>query len=536
MGFHWIDYSIFGFYAVGIIFLGLWMSRTKSKRSTTEEYFLAGRALPWYIIGTSCIAANISAEQLIGMSGSGFVMGLAMASYEFASAVILIFVGKYLLPIYMKTGIYTLPEFLEKRYDKRVRIGLALFWLLVYIFVNLTSILYMGALAMEMIMGVPLIYGVLILASIAAIYSLYGGLTAVAWTDYIQVTILLIGGFVTTFIALNIISDGHGIFAGLSHISESAPQKLHMVFDKNHPNYTEIPGMAGIIIGILLVANTFYWGTNQYTLQRALAGKTIREAQHGVMFAGYLKLIMPILVVLPGIAAYVMINDPQIFSRLGNIPENLTPSIEHADKAYPFLLNLLPTGFKGLAFAALVAAIVASLASKVNSTSTIFTVDVYRTLINKKASEKNLVLTGRIAAALSIIIAVIVAPMLSNLSQAFQYIQEFTGFISPGLVAIFIMGMFWKRTTSNAALWMGILTLPITVGFYFFTDIPFLLRMGYVLAIIVAIGVIISLSESRQDHEKAIILEKGLFKTSKAFTILAVCIIVIMVAFYWIFW
>jgi solute:Na+ symporter, SSS family len=535
-GFHWLDYSIFGFYVVGIIYLGLWMSHHKSKRSNAEDYFLAGRALPWWAIGTSCIAANISAEQLIGVSGSSFVMGLAMASYEFASAVILIFVGKFLLPIYMRKGVYTLPEFLEKRYDHRVRTSLAVFWLLVYIFVNLTSILYMGALAMHMIMGVPLLWSVIILASIAAIYSLYGGLTAVAWTDFVQVGILVLGGLVTTYIAMNIISDGHGVIIGIKQMYYSVPEKFHMVFAKGHPNYKEIPGISGIVIGILLVANTFYWGTNQYTLQRALAGKSIREAQHGLMFAGYLKMIIPILVVLPGIAAYVMISNPSVMARVGHVNPSMVPSVEHADKAYPFLLDLLPLGFKGLAFAALVAAIVASLASKLNSTATIFTMDIYKAILRKGASQRNLVTVGRLTAGIALLIAVVVAPMLTSLSQAFMYIQEFTGFVSPGIVAIFLMGMFWKRTTSNAALWMGILTIPVTLAFYFFTDVPFLLRMGYVLGIISCTGIIISLLESKVNHPKAIEIEKGMFNTSKLYVIMAVGILAFLAVFYYIFW
>lgn len=534
--FHGIDFLIFGIYVVCIVFLGLFISRRKNKGASTENYFLAGRSLPWWAIGTSCIAANISVEQLIGVSGSSFVMGLAMASYEFASAVILIFVGKFLLPIYMKEGIYTLPEFLEKRYDHRVRTCLAVFWLLVYIFVNLTSILYLGALAMNMILGVPLFYAVLILALIAAVYSIYGGLTAVAWTDFIQVGILILGGFVTIYIAMNLISDGEGVMAGMNVLYERVPEKFHMVFDKSNPNYSEIPGMPGIIIGILLVANTFYWGTNQYTIQRAFAGKNIRESQHGLMFAAYLKLLIPILVVLPGIAAYVIIQDPAIMARIGAVDPNMIPSVEHADRAYPFLLNLLPIGFKGLAFAALVAAVVASLASKLNSTATIFTMDIYKPIINKKASQKNLVLVGRLSAGIALLIGAVVAPLLSSLSQVFMYIQEFTGFVSPGIVAIFIMGMFWKRTTTKAALWMGIMTLPITLCFYFFTDVPFLLRMGYVLGIVFLIGIVITLLDPNKSHVNAIQLDKGIFNTSKLYTVLAAVILIFLVIFYYIFW
>jgi SSS family solute:Na+ symporter len=394
----------------------------------------------------------------------------------------------------------------------------------------------MGALAMHMIMGIPLFYAVLVLASIAAIYSLYGGLTAVAWTDFVQVGILMLGGLVTTYIAMNLISDGQGVVAGINMMYQKVPDKFHMVFDKSNPNYVEIPGMTGIIIGILLVANTFYWGTNQYTLQRALAGKSICEAQHGLMFAGYLKMIIPILVVLPGIAAYVIINDPSIMARIGHVNPNMVPSLAHADKAYPFMLDLLPVGFKGLAFAALVAAIVASLASKLNSTATIFTMDIYKPLINKEASQKQLVFTGRLTAGIALLIAVLVAPMLSSLSQAFMYIQEFTGFVSPGIVAIFVMGMFWKRTTTQAALWMGILTIPVTLCFYFFTHVPFLNRMGIVLGIITLVGVCITLLSPNKPHVSAIELDKGIFNTSKLYTIMAIGILAFLAVFYYVFW
>lgn len=533
--FVFIDYLILGIYVVSIIGLGLWVSRNRSgHEKNTKDYFLAGKSLVWWAIGSSCIAANISAEQLIGMTGSGFVMGLAMASYEFASAIILIFVGKYFLPIFIKKKIYTMPQFLELRFDKRVRSSLAVFWLLLYIFVNLTSILYMGALAIHVTLGVPMIYGVIVLALVAIAYSLYGGLSAVAWTDIIQVVLLVAGGILTTWIALNIISDGQGMIEGVKYLYRVAPERFDMVFDTSHPNYKEIPGMFGIIFGIVIVANSFYWGFNQYTIQRALAAKNIREAQHGVMFAGYLKLVMPILVVLPGIAAYVILSDPELSARVGNITLYQLPSQMQADKTYPWLLGLLPNGFKGLAFAALCAAIISSLASMINSTSTIFTVDIYQQYIRKDASERHLVKVGRLAALLALLIACLVAPALSSIDQAFQYIQEFTGFVSPGIVAIFLLGMFWKRTTSQAALAIAVFTLPITLVFYLgFPYIPFLLRMTYVLFITLLLGIVVSLAGKTN---KGIEFEKGLFKTSPQFNIAAIGILGVLIAFYIIFW
>ena len=533
-----LDYLVFALYVVILIASGLFISRNKKDHEkNTEDYFLAGKRLVWWAVGASSIAANISAEQLIGMSGSGYVMGLAIASYEFASAIILIFIGKYFLPIYIEKDIYTMPQFLMLRYDNRVKSGLAVFWIIVYVLVNLTSILYMGALAMQIILGIQLSTGIMILVGIAAVYSLYGGLMAVAWTDIIQVVLLVLGGLLTTYLSLQVVSNNEGAFTGLQILFEKAPEKFHMVFSKGHPNFKEIPGMFGILAGIVFVANTFYWGTNQYTIQRALGAKSIKEAQKGVMFAGYLKLFMPLLVVLPGIAAFVILNEPEITSNLSGIDYSMTPTADSADKAYPWLLGLLPSGLKGLAFAALVAAIVSSLASMINSVSTIFTLDIYKSYFNKNATDKKLLSVGRISAALSLIIAAFVAPVLTNLGQAFQYIQEFTGMVSPGIVAIFLLGLFWKKTTSNAALWMAILTLPVSlIFFFFFPQVPFLNRMAYVAFIILAIGIVWSLIEDKDQTGKAIEFHKDMFKTSKGYNIAAIGIVVFLTIFYIIFW
>ena len=533
-----LDYSVFAIYAIVIIGTGLYLSRNKKgHEKDTKDYFLAGKQLVWWAIGASSIAANISAEQLIGMSGAGYVMGLAIASYEFASAIILIFIGKYFLPIYIKKDIYTMPQFLMLRYDNRVKSGLAVFWIMVYVLVNLTSILYMGALAMQIILGISLVQGILILVAIAAIYSLYGGLTAVAWTDIIQVVLLIFGGLLTTYLSLQVVSGDTGAYAGLEILFEKAPEKFHMVFAEGHPSFNDIPGVFGIVAGIVFVANTFYWGTNQYTIQRALGAKSIQEAQKGVMFAGYLKLFMPLLVVLPGIAAFVILNDPEITANISGIDYSMVPTAEHADKAYPWLLGLLPSGVKGLAFAALVAAIVSSLASMINSVSTIFTLDIYKSYFDKKASDKKLLFVGRATAATALVIAAFVAPVLSNLGQAFQYIQEFTGMVSPGIVAIFLLGLFWKRTTADAALWMAILTLPISLIFFFFLpEVPFLSRMAYVAFIIIAFGVIWSLIENKDQTGKAIEIEKDMFKTSTGYNIAAAGIIISLAIFYYVFW
>ena len=437
MTFSIIDYIVFTGYCLIIVGLGLFIS-TRKKRSETNsnDYFLAGRALPWWAIGASLIASNISAEQFIGMSGSGYAIGLAIASYEWMAALTLLIVAVFFLPIFLKKKIFTMPQFLEARFDKRVKTVMALFWLIVFVFVNLTSILYLGALAMEKVMGVRMIYGILGLAIFAAIYSIYGGLKAVAWTDVVQVIFLIGGGLLTTYFALNYLGGNNGFFEGFRQLLAKAPERFDMILEKGtlmisdgkggtKDAYLDLPGIS-VLIGGLWVANLYYWGCNQYIIQRALAAKSVREAQKGLAFAAYLKILMPLIVVIPGIAAFA-----------------LNADITKSDEAYPWLLhNFVPSGVKGLAFAALAAAIVSSLASMINSISTIFTMDVYREYFHKKASERQLVKTGRIVSTLALLIAVLIAPMLSNIDQAFQYIQEFTGFVSPGALAIFLTGFF----------------------------------------------------------------------------------------------
>ena len=373
-----LDYIIFIAYAILILGVGLWVSRDKKgHQKNAEDYFLASKSLPWWAIGASLIAANISAEQFIGMSGSGFASGLAIASYEWMAAITLIIVGKYFLPIFIEKGLYTIPEFVEKRYSTNLKTILAVFWIALYVFVNLTTVLYLGALALETIMGIPMMYGVVGLALFAAAYSLYGGLSAVAWTDVIQVVFLVIGGLVTTYLALNTVSDGQGMFAGLTTIYEAVPERFAMILDESNPEYKNLPGIA-VLVGGMWVANLYYWGFNQYIIQRTLAAKSLKEAQKGILFAAFLKLVIPLIVVIPGIAAFVMVNDPEIMARLGMAGLENLPTTEQADKAYPWLLQFLPTGLKGVAFAALAAAIVSSLASMLNSTSTIFTMDIYQ--------------------------------------------------------------------------------------------------------------------------------------------------------------
>ncbi len=529
MNFSPVDYGVFFGYIVFIVALGLWVSREKKgHEKNSADYFLASKALPWWAVGASIIAANISAEQVIGMSGSGYVIGLAIASYEWMAALTLVIVAKYFLPIFLEKGIYTMPQFLEIRFDKRVRTSLAVFWLLVYIFVNLTSVMYLGALAMNTIMGLPLIYGIIGLAVFSSLYTIYGGLKAVAWTDVVQVIVLIGGGLLTSFLALNAVSGGNGIWTGLVSLIDQAPDKFDMILDRSNPNYSELPGI-GVLIGGMWIANLFYWGCNQYITQRALASKSISEAQKGLAFAGYLKLLMPMIVVIPGIAAYVLNADLSVNPETGQVI---------ADSAYPWLLNtFVPIGLKGLAFAALIAAIVSSLSSMVNSTATIFSMDIYKQLINKDASEKQLVKIGRIGSAIALVIAILVAPQLKSLSQAFQYIQEFTGFVSPGILLIFLAGLFWKRTTANAALWAATLSIPLSAAFRFFVpELAFLDRMVAVFVILAVLLIAISLYESKQNHPNAIQIKKGIFYTDGIFNALSIGIMAILAVLYIMFW
>lgn len=545
--FHYLDYLIFGIYALLILGVGLWVSRDKKgHQKNAEDYFLAGKSLPWWAIGASLIAANISAEQFIGMSGSGFASGLAIASYEWMAALTLLIVGKYFLPIFIEKGIYTIPEFVEKRYSTNLKTILAVFWIALYVFVNLTSVLYLGALALQTIMGIPLIYGVIGLALFAAAYSLYGGLSAVAWTDVIQVIFLVLGGLVTTYLALQTVSGGEGIVSGLKTVYDAVPERFAMILDKSNPEYKNLPGI-GVLVGGLWVANLYYWGFNQYIIQRTLAAKSLKESQKGIILAAFLKLLIPLIVVIPGIAAYVMVNDSETMTRLGDAALMNLPSLEQADKAYPWLLQFLPTGLKGIAFAALAAAIVSSLASMLNSTSTIFTMDIYKPYINKTANDKAIVGMGRLSAAIALIIAIIIAPLLDGLDQAFQYIQEYTGIVSPGILAVFLLGLFWKKTTNQGAIIGALASIPIAMYFKvapkgwssssLFVDVPFLDQMGYTCLLTMLIIILVSyLQQKGVDNAKGITLSKSLFKTSPIFNIGAFVVMIILVALYSIFW
>ncbi|MBI0398595.1 sodium/sugar symporter [Cyclobacterium marinum] len=547
MNFTTLDLAIFIGYCILIILMGYFVSREKEGHvKDSNDYFLASKALPWWAVGASLIASNISAEQFIGMSGSGFALGLAISTYEWMAAATLLIVAIFFLPVYLKEGISTMPQFLLKRYDSRVRTVMAVFWLLVYVFVNLTSVLYLGALSLETILGVPMVYGIAGLAVFAMLYSIYGGLKAVAWTDVVQVFFLVLGGLATTYLALSIVGSGN-VFQGFSTLLTEASSHFNMIIEKGEmmiPDgaggerdaYMDLPGLS-VLIGGMWVVNLSYWGFNQYITQRALAAKSLNEAQKGMVFAGFLKLLMPLIVVIPGIAAYVIVNQEIDPSFADSMTDPMTGIIK-SDRAYPTLLQLLPSGLKGLAFAALTAAIVSSLASMANSTSTIFTLDVYKNFFDENASEKKQVRVGRITAIVAFIVAAIVAPALRELDQAFQYIQEYTGFVSPGVFAIFVFGFFWKKTTSNAALTAAALTIPLSAAFKFLTpNLPFIDRMGLVFLIISGLIIAISLVEGKgKDHPKGIEISKDLFKTSTQFKIGAILISGIIAALYIVFW
>ena len=509
-----LDWIIVGIYCVGIISLATYISRKKSgTERSAEDYFLAGRSLPWWAIGASLIAANISAEQIIGMSGQGFVVGMAIAVWELTAAIALIVMAKFFLPLFLEKKIYTMPQFLEQRFDKRVSLVLSFFWLIVYIFINLTSVLWLGSLAINALTGLDLFYGLIILALFSLAYSLSGGLKAVAMTDVVQVVLLIFGGLAVSFIALNIISESSGVFEGLRIVMNEMPEKFDMVLSKDNPSYKDLPGI-WILLGLgVWIGHFFYWGFNQYITQRALGAKNIKEAQKGVMFAAYLKLLMPIVIVLPGICAAI-----------------LFPVLEKSDQAYPTMMSLLPSGLLGLTFAALIAAIVSSLASMSNSISTIFTMDIYRYFKANEVTQFNLIKVGRITVVVSLIIAALIAkPLLGSFESIFQYIQNFTGYFSPGIVVIFLVALFWKKATSLSVLIAALISLfgSILISIQF-PELPFIHRMSIVF-VLSAVGCwLTSFLQGYKNQEKAINLNNINFSTSRAFNINTLIVVVVL--------
>ncbi|MFO7998753.1 MAG: sodium/sugar symporter [Bacteroidales bacterium] len=544
-GFQPLDYIIFAAYAALILFVGLYVSRgKKGERKSAEDYFLAGKSLPFWAIGASLIAANISAEQFIGMSGSGFAIGLAIASYEWMGALTLIIVAKFFMPVFIKQGLFTIPQFVEQRFNTNLKTILAVFWVGLFIFVNLTSVLFLGAKALDTILGsgdgsmiMPLILG---LAFFAAAYSIWGGLSAVAWTDVIQVVLLVIGGFVTTLIALNHLTPDGGVIAGIDHMYATAGDKFNMILHRDHPEFLNLPGI-GVLIGGMWVANLYYFGFNQYIIQRALAAKSLREAQRGLAFAAFLKLLLPIFVVVPGIIAFVLFTQPEGTAIMEGIRSDflrVDGSINY-DISYPWLIRtFIPTGVKGLVVAALTAAIVSSLASMLNSTATIFTMDIFRPYFSRRTDGRDLVGVGRITVLAALVIAIAVAPVLDTMPQMFQYIQEYTGLVSPGILAVFLMGLFWKRTNSKGAITGVLASIPVAVLLKVLPmEVAFLDQMMYTCLITMAIIVMVSLITGQSDEDpKSIPLPRETFFTGKKFNIAAYSIMIILALLYTVFW
>jgi SSS family solute:Na+ symporter len=553
---HTTDYIVFLIYFLIVATYGYWVyNRKKKDQADSKDFFLAEGSLTWWAIGASLIASNISAEQFIGMSGSGFKMGLAIATYEWMAAATLLVVAIFFMPIYLKNKIYTMPQFLTQRYNTTVSTIMAVFWLLLYVIVNLTSILFLGALAISTISGIGFWVCMIGLAVFAVIITL-GGMKVIGYTDVIQVFFLILGGLATTYLALNLVSEHYGttgVFKGMSLMLSNADDHFHMVFNKENANYLDLPGLS-ILVGGMWIVNLNYWGCNQYITQRAL-GADLPTARNGILFAAFLKLVMPIIVVFPGIAAYVLHKEGLFQS------EMMMGSEINPDRAYPVLLNLLPVGLKGLAFAALTAAIVASLAGKANSISTIFTLDIYKKFFNTQASEKQLVYTGRVTIFVAMIIAIIIAPFMGiDKKGGFQYIQEYTGFVSPGIFAIFILGFFWKRTTATAALVGAVITFPLSLTLKFLPkwrdlsflnsygfsvrnpesaifEIPFLDRMGIVFVIVASLMIIISLIDKEsKTNPKGLEIDSTMFKPKGAFAIGAALICGILAALYIVFW
>ena len=379
--------------------------------------------------------------------------------------------------------------------------------------------LWLGALAINTIAGVDMVYGMMFLGLFSLTYSLYGGLKAVALTDIIQVVLLVIGGLFLSYTALNLISDGNGAIQGFVDLTNKLPEKFDMILSEDNPHYMDLPGIS-VLIGGMWIMNLSYWGFNQYIIQRTLAAKSVQEAQKGIAFAAFLKLLMPLIVVLPGIAAVLIV-----------------PDLAKPDQAYPSLMTLMPVGLKGIIFAALVAAIVSSLASMTNSVSTIFTMDLYKDK-RPNESQQHYVKVGRIVSLVALIIAMVVAkPLLGNFDQAFQYIQEFTGFFTPGICALFVLGMFWKKTTANGGLLAALGSFVLSIVFrQFWPELPFIDRVGLVFLLCVALAVVVSLLEKKGVSENAVDLNEVQFKTTSGFNVASIAVVILTAAFYITWW
>ncbi len=522
-----IDVIVILAYAVGIFVLAQLVSREPAgHRKDAKDYFLAGKALPWWAIGASLIAANISAEQIIGMSGSGYAIGLAIASYEWMAAATLILVAKFVMPVFLKNRIYTMPQFLEERYGPNIRTLMAVFWLGLYIFVNLTSILWLGSLAISSVTGLDQMLVIVLLGAFALTYQLYGGLKAVALTDVVQTAVLILGGLAVVWISLSVIGGDAGPLGGFVQLTQRLPDKFDLILSPDNPYYKDLPGIS-VLIGGMWMMNLSYWGFNQYIIQRALAAKDVGEAQKGILFAAFLKLLMPVIVVIPGIAAAA-----------------LAPNLERPDQAYASMMGLLPAGALGLVFAGLVAAIVSSLGSMLNSIATIFTLDFYAKrdrfadYSDEELAQRKLVTVGRIASAVAILIAIVAArPLLAGFEQGFQYIQEYTGFFTPGIVVIFLLGLFWKRATEAGAIAAALGSFGLSILLkLFWPELPFMDRVGLVFLLALGLAVAVSLARAAPAAANRITTEGVRFTTPPAFNMGALGVVAILTALYATWW
>lgn len=529
------DYLVFIVYFIIVSAYGYYIfHKKKSKVSDSKDFFLAEGSLTWWAIGASLIASNISAEHFIGMSGSGFAMGLAISSYEWLSAVTLIIVAIFFIPIYLKNKIYTMPQFLAQRYNGTVATIMAVFWLLLYVFVNLTSILYLGALAVESISGVAFEYCMFGLA-IFAIFITLGGMKVIGYTDIIQVVVLILGGLVVTYLALDMVSEkfnGSGVLSALPILKRESNDHFHMIFSEGHKYYYELPGLA-VLFGGMWINNLNYWGCNQYIVQRAL-GADLKTARNGILFAAALKLLIPLICAVPGIAVFVLYQNGYFQQEMVDAAGIVKP-----DRAYPTLMNLLPQGLKGLSFAALTAAIVASLAGKCNSIATIFSLDIYQKFFDKEASEKKLVRVGRWSILGAFAIALIITPQLKQLEQAYQFVQEYSNYLTPGAFALFFLGLFWKRTTTLSAVVAATLSIPLAVAFKIVPEVPmpFLHRTGWVFLILTVLMIVISLlDKNSKNNPKGLDIDSKWFKVTSSFAILSILVSGIVVALYTVFW
>jgi len=543
-----IDLAIIATYAITLFVIANLVSREKAgHEKSAEDYFLAGKALPWWAVGASLIAANISAEQIIGQSGQGYVVGLAIAAYEWQAAIVLLIVAKFFLPVFLQRGIYTMPQFLDQRFGGSVKSIMAVFWITLYTAVNLTAVLWLGAVAINAVTGLAVWPAMAALAAFAVVYSVYGGLKAVALTDIIQVVVLIAGGVVITWVSLSLVSAGAGPVAGFSTLLGEIPGHFNMILASDHPGYSNLPGI-WTLLGGLWVLHFSYWGFNQYIIQRALGSKSLAEAQKGLAFAAALKLLIPVIVVVPGIAAlYLAQNGMLDGSRLSAQP----------DSTYGVLMTLVPAGFRGLVFAALIAAIVSSLASMMNSISTIFTMDIYRS-IRPNHPDRHYVTVGRVTAFTAMLIALLLAqPFLGGFESAFQTIQEYTGFVAPGVVAVFLLGLFWKRMNTPGAFALLISSVGLSFFFWLLANpaalggagagvlgalgleglaMPFVIRIWIVFLACLVIGAAVSLATGKPASDRPIDLSVVRFATGPVFNIAGALIIFVLVSIYFIFW